>query len=100
MIDNAIKYSSKSSSPEVIISSNEINDKVLISVKDNGIGFDMIYHDKIFELFHRLADHSIYEGTGAGLAIVKRLVTKMNGKIWAESEINNGSTFFIELPKK
>jgi signal transduction histidine kinase len=100
LIDNAIKYSSKSSSPEVIISSNEINDKVLISVKDNGIGFDMIYHDKIFELFHRLADHSIYEGTGAGLSIVKRLVTKMNGKIWAESEINNGSTFFIELPKK
>lgn len=99
LIDNAIKYSSKTINPEVIISSKEIDNKILISIKDNGIGFDMNFHDKIFELFNRLADQSIYEGTGAGLAIVKRLITKMKGKIWAESELSKGSTFFIELPK-
>ncbi|MCX7874605.1 MAG: ATP-binding protein [Melioribacteraceae bacterium] len=99
LIDNAIKYSSKSQNPEVTITSKKNNDIYLIKVEDNGIGFDMKYHDKIFELFHRMADQSVYEGTGAGLAICKRLVNKMRGKIWAESEINKGSKFFIELPE-
>lgn len=98
LIDNAIKYSSKSENPEITISSKINNDKILISVKDNGIGFDMKYHDKIFELFHRIADQSIYEGTGAGLAICKRIINKIHGSIWAVSEISKGSTFFIELP--
>jgi signal transduction histidine kinase len=67
-------------------------------VRDNGIGFDMKQHDRIFEIFQRLQRADEYPGTGVGLAIVRRAVDRMNGRVWAQSEVGMGATFFVELP--
>jgi signal transduction histidine kinase len=69
-----------------------------ISVRDNGIGFNEIYLDKIFTIFQRLNSREKYEGTGIGLAIVKKIIDKHNGLISARSAVNSGSTFIIVLP--
>ena len=69
-------------------------------IADNGIGFDMKYHDRIFGLFDRLVRQEEFEGTGAGLAIVKKVVDKMGGRIWAESAPGAGATFYVELPQE
>ncbi len=71
----------------------------MLSVADNGVGFDMKYHDRIFGLFNRLVRAEEFEGTGAGLAIAKKVLEKQGGRIWAESEPARGATFFVELPK-
>jgi hypothetical protein len=69
-------------------------------VSDNGIGFDMKYHDRLFELFHRLVRPEEFEGTGAGLAIVKKVLERQGGRIWAESKPDAGATFFmVRKPK-
>jgi signal transduction histidine kinase len=95
-ISNAIKYSSEEERPQILIGfDEELN---AFYIKDNGIGFEMQYHDKIFQVFQRLQLPEDYEGTGIGLAIVKRLVERHYGKIWAESELGSGSTFYVQLP--
>jgi signal transduction histidine kinase len=99
LIDNALKYSRGAAAPVLDISGEERDGKYLFQVRDNGIGFDMKYHDRIFGLFNRLVRPDEFEGTGAGLAIVKKLVDKMGGRIWAESAPGEGATFFVELPK-
>jgi signal transduction histidine kinase len=98
LIDNAIKYSRQSTPPRVAIHARSEGAVVRIAVTDNGIGFDMKYHDRIFGLFNRLVRAEEYEGTGAGLAIAKKLVDKHGGRIWAESRPGDGATFFVELP--
>jgi len=70
-----------------------------VQVSDNGIGFDMKYHDRIFKLFNRLVRVEEFEGTGAGLAIARKVVEKQGGRLWAESALGQGATFFVELPK-
>jgi light-regulated signal transduction histidine kinase (bacteriophytochrome) len=67
-------------------------------VRDNGIGFDMQYHDRIFAMFQRLHRADAYPGTGIGLAIARKAVERAGGKIWAESSPGSGATFYIELP--
>jgi light-regulated signal transduction histidine kinase (bacteriophytochrome) len=67
-------------------------------VRDNGIGFDMRYHDRIFEIFQRLQVTDDYPGTGVGLAIVRKVVERMQGRIWAESTVGEGACFYLELP--
>jgi PAS domain S-box-containing protein len=99
LIDNALKYSRDSRPPRIHISSQELSHATRIMVSDNGIGFDMKYHDRIFGLFNRLVRQEEFEGTGAGLAIVKKVVDKMGGRIWAEAEPGSGAKFFVELPK-
>jgi PAS domain S-box-containing protein len=99
LIDNALKYSRKANPPQIAIRAEELSDAWRIAVSDNGIGFDMKYHDRIFGLFNRLVREEEFEGTGAGLAIVKKVLDKQGGRVWAESALGQGATFFVELPK-
>ncbi len=97
LIGNAIKYLGKSVSAEIKISGHKDGQLVVYSVKDNGIGIDKRHQDIIFELFHRL-DPDKTDGEGLGLTIVKRILDRHNAKIWVESDLGKGSTFYVSLP--
>ena len=99
LIDNALKYSRHARPGVVRITTEARDDLIRLNVADNGIGFDMQYHDRMFGLFNRLVRHEEFEGTGAGLAIVKKIVDKIGGKVWAESKPGEGATFYVELPR-
>jgi light-regulated signal transduction histidine kinase (bacteriophytochrome) len=99
LLSNAIKYSSKTEKPEVSVSGNDDGAEIIYTIVDNGIGIDPSAHSKIFELFSRLHPVSEFEGTGVGLAIVKRMVEKHKGRIWLESEPGKGTTFYVAFPK-
>lgn len=99
LISNALKYNDKSV-PEIEVGFEDAGDHYLFYIRDNGIGFDMRYHDKIFEIFQRLHREDEYRGTGVGLAMVKKIVETYGGRIWAESEPGKGSTFYFTLPKE
>jgi len=98
-IDNAIKFTGSTPRPQIEIGSRENDKSCVVWVKDNGVGFDMKYHDRIFEIFHRLNPGDEYPGTGVGLAIVRKAMERMGGKAWAESEKDKGATFYLEIPK-
>lgn len=97
LMSNAIKYSSSKEKPEVEIGSKEENNQTIYYVKDNGAGFDMKYYNKLFGVFQRLHASEEFEGTGVGLALVKRIVTRHNGRIWAEAKLGEGATFYFTL---
>ncbi|MFZ4545270.1 MAG: sensor histidine kinase [Saprospiraceae bacterium] len=97
MIANGIKYNQKEK-PTIIITHKELENQHLITIKDNGIGIDKQYHEQIFEMFNRLHTRDEYKGTGIGLAICKKIVQNIGGKIWLESEPGQGSSFFISIP--
>jgi light-regulated signal transduction histidine kinase (bacteriophytochrome) len=100
LIDNAIKYSRQAATPCVRIEAEDAGDLLRISITDNGIGFDMKYHDRMFGLFNRLVRQEEFEGTGAGLAIVRKVLDKIGGRVWAESASPGaGATFFVEVPR-
>jgi PAS domain S-box-containing protein len=99
LLENAIKFSRQKPAPEIEITMKVKPEAWIISVKDNGVGFDMKYHDRIFEIFQRLHRAEDFPGTGIGLAMVAKALQRMNGKAWAKSKPGNGSIFFIELPK-
>lgn len=99
LIANAIKYSSKKPDPRIEIGSSQHDGEVCYFVKDNGVGFNMAYKDKLFGVFQRLHKSNEFEGTGVGLALVKRIVGRHGGRIWAEAQLNEGATFYFTLPK-
>ena len=99
LLDNAIKYAKKEEAPNIKITCKEENDKWIFAVKDNGIGIDPRFFSKIFIIFQRLHNREEYEGTGIGLSIVKRHIDFLGGKIWVESELEKGATFYFEIPK-
>ena len=98
LIDNALKFSRDRNPPVIEIGGRDSEGRYLIWVKDNGIGFDMKFHDKIFQLFQRLERAERYAGTGVGLAIVRKVMDRLGGRAWAESEPGKGATFFLECP--
>jgi light-regulated signal transduction histidine kinase (bacteriophytochrome) len=97
LLANAVKYSSLKDKPNIEIGAKTENNETVYYVKDNGSGFDMQFYDKLFGVFQRLHDSTEFEGTGVGLAIVKRIITKHHGRIWAESEEDKGSVFYFTL---
>ena len=96
LVGNAVKFSKNDSC--VTISSNHDTQNCVISIKDEGIGIDSQYFERIFQMYQRLVPRDEYEGTGIGLAICKRIVERHGGKIWVESEVEKGSTFYFSLP--
>jgi signal transduction histidine kinase len=99
LISNAVKYSKESLAPEVNITSRESAAFWEFSVQDNGIGMDADHFDKIFVIFQRLHTKDKFSGSGIGLAIVKKIIENLGGKIWVESELGKGTTFFFTLKK-
>lgn len=98
LLDNAIKFTSKTPRPTIKISGEPTPQGYKLWIQDNGIGFDMRFHDRIFDIFQRLHLPEEYPGTGIGLAIVHKAVTRLGGKIWADSAPGCGATFYLELP--
>lgn len=98
LISNAIKFSSKRARPEVWIGATELNGERVFYIRDNGAGFDLKYADRLFGAFQRLHSELEFEGTGLGLTIVKAAIEKNCGRVWAESEIGSGATFYFTLP--
>lgn len=99
LLDNALKYSSESKSPIIIINAKENDYEWEISIKDNGIGIDSQFYDKIFVIFQRLHNNDKYAGTGIGLSIAKRHIEFLGGRIWLESAPKKGTIFYFTIPK-
>lgn len=99
LISNAIKYSGRTTNSQIEIKSWEKPHEIIYCVADNGVGFDMKDYDKLFNPFQRLHNQSQFEGTGVGLAIVDRIISKHGGKVWAESKHNEGARFYFSLPR-
>lgn len=98
LISNAIKYSGKKECPQIEIGSHNDRGHVVYFIRDNGVGFEMKYAHKLFGVFQRLHKSEDFEGTGVGLAIVHRIISRHGGKVWAESTPDAGSTFLFSLP--
>ena len=98
LISNAVKFTSKTANPVVTIGSQKYDKIHVIFIKDNGVGFNMNYYSKLFGVFQRLHDTGDFPGTGIGLATVKKIIEKHNGKVWAKSKEGEGATFFFSLP--
>lgn len=99
LLSNAVKYSAKNNKPVVKINGEDMGQEIIYSVSDNGIGIDISFGNQIFEIFKRLNNAISFEGSGVGLSIVKRIIEKHRGKIWYESELGNGTVFYVSLNK-
>ncbi|MCW3125188.1 MAG: histidine kinase [Bacteroidetes bacterium] len=99
LISNALKYSRSRSKPVVEIGWKDTPTDIMYFIRDNGVGFEMEFAGKLFGVFQRLHKASDYEGTGVGLALVSRIISKHKGRIWAEAKLDQGATFYFTIPK-
>jgi len=99
-ISNAIKYSGNKKHPLIEIGSFHHEGQIAFFIKDNGVGFDEKYKDKLFKVFQRLHRAEEFEGTGIGLALVEKIVSKHGGKVWATGEVDQGASFYFSLPSE
>lgn len=98
LLSNAIKFSRDNPSPRIAVGGFAQGAEAVYFVRDNGVGFDMQYADKLFGVFQRLHAVNEYKGTGIGLAMVKRIIERHGGRVWAEGRVNEGATIFFALP--
>jgi PAS domain S-box-containing protein len=99
LIANAVKYTGKQIMPRITVRGEQNDTEIIYSVSDNGVGFDMEYVGKLFGVFQRLHRADEFSGTGVGLAIVHRIVSRHGGRVWAEGKLNEGATFYFALPQ-
>jgi light-regulated signal transduction histidine kinase (bacteriophytochrome) len=100
LIANAIKFSAKKESPVIEVGGITAEHEHVYFVRDNGAGFDAAYRDRLFGVFQRLHHDHEFPGTGVGLALVHRIVTRHGGRVWADGEIDRGATFHFTVPKE
>jgi len=99
LLSNSIKFTSGVAQPRISIEARDFSDRIQLCIRDNGIGFDMKHHDRIFELFQRLQRADEYAGSGVGLALVRKAMVRMGGRVWAQSAPGAGASFFLEFDK-
>jgi signal transduction histidine kinase len=100
LVSNAVKYSANKEEPHIEIGSFSRERETIFFVKDNGVGFDEKYKDKLFKVFQRLHSADEFEGTGVGLAIVEKIISKHGGRVWVEAALNEGACFYFSLPEE
>jgi len=98
LISNAVKYSANSKHPKIVVGQTDHGGERAYYIRDNGVGFNMKYAHKLFNVFQRLHSSREFEGNGVGLAIVHRIISRHGGKVWAEAVPGEGATFFFTLP--